>query len=499
MLKLNHITKRFPGVLALDDVSVEVRPNEIVGLIGENGAGKSTLMKLLTGAYRQDAGDITLSGQPLVIRNPRDATAKGIAMVYQEQSILPNLTIAENLFLGREDKFTTFGRMNWPKLKRAAQAELATVHLDIDPLTVCEDLSFGQRQMVELARALSLASRTGGTPVILLDEPTSVLEAAEIDILFRLVRELKSRASFVFVSHRLDELLSLSDRVYVMKDGKVVAEMASADASVKQLHELMVGRSMNGEYYRENLQKPCRDEVALSVRHASLGHALNDVSFEVRRGEVFGVAGVVGSGREELCRVIAGLEKLDSGEVHIGGTLLRAQPNHAVALGVGYVPRERKIEGLVTQMSVAENLTLPRLSAVSRGGVVRKGSERKIANEWIQRLRIKTPGPDASCRNLSGGNQQKVVLAKWRFAGSRILVLDHPTRGLDVGAKEEVYQLIRELTAEGVAVVLTGDTLEEILGLSHRIMVMRDGRAQKVLPCEVGSKPSQVEIVEHMV
>lgn len=499
MLKLKNITKRFPGVLALDDVSVEVRPNEIVGLIGENGAGKSTLMKLLTGAYRQDAGEITLSGQPLVIRNPRDATAKGIAMVYQEQSILPNLTIAENLFLGREENFTTFGRMNWPKLKRAAQAELATVHLDIDPLTVCEDLSFGQRQMVELARALSLASRTGGTPIILLDEPTSVLEAAEIEILFRLVRELKSRASFVFVSHRLDELLSLSDRVYVMKDGKVVAEMASAQASVKQLHELMVGRSMNGEYYRENLQKPCRDEVALSVRHASLGHALNDVSFEVRQGEVFGVAGVVGSGREELCRVIAGLDKLDSGEVRIGGTLLKAQANHAVALGVGYVPRERKVEGLVTQMSVAENLTLPRLKAVSRGGVVRKGNERKIANEWIERLHIKTPGPDASCRNLSGGNQQKVVLAKWRFAGSRILVLDHPTRGLDVGAKEEVYQLIRELTAEGVAVVLTGDTLEEILGLSHRIMVMRDGRAQKVLPCEVGSKPSQVDIVEHMV
>ncbi|MFM0420498.1 sugar ABC transporter ATP-binding protein [Paraburkholderia aromaticivorans] len=499
MLKLKNITKRFPGVLALDDVSVEVRPNEIVGLIGENGAGKSTLMKLLTGAYRQDAGEITLSGQPLVIRNPRDATAKGIAMVYQEQSILPNLTIAENLFLGREENFTTFGRMNWPKLKRAAQTELATVHLDIDPLTVCEDLSFGQRQMVELARALSLASRTGGTPIILLDEPTSVLEAAEIEILFRLVRELKSRASFVFVSHRLDELLSLSDRVYVMKDGKVVAEMASAQASVKQLHELMVGRSMNGEYYRENLQKPCRDEVALSVRHASLGHALNDVSFEVRQGEVFGVAGVVGSGREELCRVIAGLDKLDSGEVRIGGTLLKAQANHAVALGVGYVPRERKVEGLVTQMSVAENLTLPRLKAVSRGGVVRKGNERKIANEWIERLHIKTPGPDASCRNLSGGNQQKVVLAKWRFAGSRILVLDHPTRGLDVGAKEEVYQLIRELTAEGVAVVLTGDTLEEILGLSHRIMVMRDGRAQKVLPCEVGSKPSQVDIVEHMV
>jgi ribose transport system ATP-binding protein len=499
MLKLKNITKRFPGVLALDDVSVEVRPNEIVGLIGENGAGKSTLMKLLTGAYRQDSGEITLSGQPLVIRNPRDATAKGIAMVYQEQSILPNLTIAENLFLGREENFTTFGRMNWSKLKRAAQAELATVHLDVDPLTVCEDLSFGQRQMVELARALSLASRTGGTPIILLDEPTSVLEAAEIEILFRLVRELKSRASFVFVSHRLDELLSLSDRVYVMKDGKVVAEMASADASVKQLHELMVGRSMHGEYYRENLQKACGDEVALSVKHASLGHALNDVSFEVRRGEVFGVAGVVGSGREELCRVIAGLDKLDSGEVRIGGTVLKPQANHAVALGVGYVPRERKVEGLVTQMSVAENLTLPRLGSVSRGGVVRKGSERKIANEWIQRLRIKTPGPDASCRNLSGGNQQKVVLAKWRFAGSRILVLDHPTRGLDVGAKEEVYQLIRELTAEGVAVVLTGDTLEEILGLSHRIMVMRDGRAQKVLPCEVGSKPSQVDIVEHMV
>jgi ribose transport system ATP-binding protein len=219
----------------------------------------------------------------------------------------------------------------------------------------------------------------------------------------------------------------------------------------------------------------------------------------VHCGEVFGVAGVVGSGREELCRVIAGLESLDAGEVLVGGTRLRAQATHAVSLGIGYVPRERKVEGLVTQMSVAENLTLPRLAAVSRSGVVNKRSERAIANEWIERLHIKTPGPTASCRNLSGGNQQKVVLAKWRFAGSRILVLDHPTRGLDVGAKEEVYQLIRELTAEGVAVVLTGDTLEEILGLSHRVMVMRDGRAQKILACEVGHKPSQIDVVEHMV
>jgi ribose transport system ATP-binding protein len=499
MLTLKHITKRFPGVLALDDVSIEVRPNEIVGLIGENGAGKSTLMKLLTGAYHQDSGDIVFNGAPLVIKNPRDATAKGIAMVYQEQSILSNLTVAENLFLGRESAFVTFGRINWKKLKQAAIAELAAVHLDVDPLAYCEDLSFGQRQMVELAKALSLASRAGSMPVILLDEPTSVLEAAEIEVLFRLVRELKSRASFVFVSHRLDELLSLSDRVYVMKDGKVVSEMASADASVGRLHELMVGRTMDGQYYREGLQKPCSDTVALSVKNASLGHSLKDVSFEVKSGEVFGVAGVVGSGREELCRVLAGLEALDRGEVRVGNKRLNPHANHAVSLGIGYVPRERKIEGLVTEMTVAENLTLPRLEAVSRGGVVQKRAERKFANDWIARLRIKTPGPDASCRNLSGGNQQKVVLAKWRFAGSRILVLDHPTRGLDVGAKEEVYQLIRELSAEGVAVVLTGDTLEEILGMSHRIMVMRDGRAQKILACEVGHKPSQIEIVEHMV
>jgi ribose transport system ATP-binding protein len=499
MLTLKNITKRFPGVLALNDVSIEVRPNEIVGLIGENGAGKSTLMKLLTGAYRQDTGEIVLNGSPLFIKNPRDATSKGIAMVYQEQSILPNLTVAENLFLGRESAFVSFGRIDWKKLKRAALAELATVHLDIDPLTYCEDLSFGQRQMVELAKALSLASRAGSMPVILLDEPTSVLEAAEIEILFRLVRELKSRASFVFVSHRLDELLSLSDRVYVMKDGKVVSEMASADASIGRLHELMVGRTMDGQYYREGSQKPCSDIVALSVRNACLGHALKDLSFEVRAGEVFGVAGVVGSGREELCRVLAGLERLDAGEVKVGTIQLKPQANHAVSLGIGYVPRERKIEGLVTEMTVAENLTLSRLAAVSRAGVMRKGSERGFANDWIARLHIKTPGPDASCRNLSGGNQQKVVLAKWRFAGSRILVLDHPTRGLDVGAKEEVYQLIRELSAEGVAVVLTGDTLEEILGMSHRVMVMRDGRAQKILPCEVGKKPSQIEVIEHMV
>src|SRR6218665_3476572 len=383
MLLLKNITKRFPGVLALDDVSIEIRPNEIVGLIGENGAGKSTLMKLLTGAYRQDAGAMTLNGKPWGIRNPRDATSKGIAMGYQEQSILPNLTVAEKLFLGREKDFVALGRLNWSKLERAARKELATVHLDMDPLTLCEDLSFGQRQMVELARALSLASH--GTPIILLDEPTSMLEAAEIKLLFRLVAELKSRASFVFVSHRLDELLSLSDRVYVMKDGKVVADMPVADASAAQLHELMVGRSQHGEYYRESLQKPCRSEVALSVRHAWLGHAFKEVSFEVHGGEVFGVAGGGGGGRGG----VVGVERLDGGEMSVGTTRLRPQAHHAVALGIGYVPCERKVEGLVTQMSVAQNLTLPRLRAVSRGGVIHKASERSIANEWIHRLHIK--------------------------------------------------------------------------------------------------------------
>nr|WP_314616751.1 sugar ABC transporter ATP-binding protein [uncultured Pseudomonas sp.] len=500
MLTLNNVTKRFNGVTVLKGIDLEVRKHEVVGLIGENGAGKSTLMKILTGVHQPDEGHLELDGQPIVLDGPRGATAQGIAMVYQEQSILPNLSVAENLFMGREDEFSRFGWLNWKKLHRAARQQLAKVNLDIDPGMLCSELSFGQRQMIELAKALALEERCQGHLVILLDEPTSVLEQREIDTLFRLVRQLKSRASFIFVSHRLDELLELSDRVYVMKDGEVVAQMPAGEASKERLHSLMVGRSLQAEFYRESLQKPCLPEVVLSARGLALHGHFASLDFDLHRGEILGIAGVIGSGREELCRVLAGLLPRSSGELKVHGKRLASGgPAAAIRAGIGYIPRERKVEGIVSMLSVAQNMTLARIGQVTRAGLLDEKRERSLAESWIKRLSIKTPGPDALLLNLSGGNQQKVVLAKWRNAGSSILILDHPTRGLDVGAKEDVYQLIREITEQGVSVILTADTLEEMIGLSHRILVMRDGDVAQSFACLPGAKPQQVDLIQYMV
>lgn len=501
MLALKNVSKRFNGITVLKNISIEVMENEVVGLIGENGAGKSTLMKILTGVYQPDEGHLELDGQPVTLDGPRGATAKGIAMVYQEQSILTNLSVAENLFLGREAEFIRLGFINWKKLYAAARFQLAKVNLDIDPGTLCSELSFGQRQMVELAKSLALEEMTDGQLVILLDEPTSALEQKEIDTLFRLVRQLKSRASFIFVSHRLDELLELSDRVYVLKDGEVVSQMPAADATKDHLHTLMVGRSLHTEYYRETLQQACNeDDVVLKVEGLTLKGVFDALDFELRRGEVLGIAGVIGSGREELCRVLAGLMSKSSGAITVHGKVLRDHGAAAsIRAGIGYVPRERKVEGIVSMLSVAQNMTLARIGQVTSFGLLETGKERAIAEDWISRLHIKTPGPDALLLNLSGGNQQKVVLAKWRNAQSSILILDHPTRGLDVGAKEDVYELVREITAQGVSVILTADTLEEMIGLSHRILVMRDGEFAQSFDCPPGCKPQQVDLIKHMV
>jgi ribose transport system ATP-binding protein len=354
--------------------------------------------------------------------------------------------------------------------------------------------------MVELAKALSLEERTSAPLTILLDEPASVLETKDIKILFERIRSLKSRASFVFVSHRLDEVLAISDRIYVMKDGEVVAERTAGATSVPSLHAMMVGRDLDAEYYREARQEPPGDEVALEACGLGVEGAYRNVSCTLRRGEVLGIAGVIGSGREELTRTLFGFLPQTSGVLLIDGRQASLRtPTQAVAAGVGYIPRERRTEGLVMDISVAANITLARLDATMRHGFIDHRRERAIADEWIHRLRIKTPSASQVCRNLSGGNQQKIVIARWLTAHSRILILDHPTRGLDVGAKEEVYDMIRNLSAEGVAIVLTSDTLEETIGLCHTILVMRDGEITARFDAPPYAKPAQVALLEHMV
>src|SRR3954447_1843634 len=499
-LALRSVDKRFPGVHALKDVSIEIRPHEVVGLIGENGAGKSTLMRILAGVYQPDSGEIRLAGRPVRLQSAAHATSQGIGMVSQEQSLLPNLTVGENVYLGNEAKFTRGGLVRWGALYAAARRQLEKVGLGIDPRARAADLDFGPPQMVELAKALTLEEHAQGHLVILLDEPTSVLERRDIEILFERVRALKSRASFVFVSHRLDEVLELSDRVYVMKDGAVVAELPAAGANVRTLHRLMVGRGLQAEYYREPLQKPYRDEVVLSAKGLGRRGAYRDVSFDLHAGEILGIAGVIGSGREDLARTLAGFDPHDSGELAVFGTPCRFRnPAQAADRGIGYIPRERRTEGLVLFLPVAANITLASLDKLERFGLIDGSKERGLAREWVERLHVRTPSVDALCLNLSGGNQQKVVLAKWLNARSRILILDHPTRGLDVGAKEEVYDLVRAVTAEGMAVILTSDTLEETIGLSHTILVMRDGAITQRFEAPAGRKPDQVALIEHMV
>jgi len=500
MLAALSVSKGFLGVQALKDVSIVVRQNEVVGLIGENGAGKSTLMRTLSGTLRPDSGTLTLDGKPLKLRSTRDAAAAGIGMVFQEQSLLLNMTVAENIYLGEEQRFTRFGLMNWAALRAAARRQLAKIGVEIDVSARTGELTFAARQMVELAKALTLEDSVARPLTILLDEPTSVLSRADIDVLFARVRSLKSRASFVFVSHRLDEVLQISDRVYVMKDGQVVAEHSAADVSAAQLHEIMVGRGFHTGYYKETWQIPPRDEVLLELSGFGVGDGCRGIDLTLHAGEVLGIAGVVGSGREEVARAVGGFLTQTAGRLKVNGRVVTLSgPEQAVRLGIGTVPRERRIEGLVMFLSIAQNITLANLGAVMHAGMIDHGRERMVAADWLKKLRIKAPNVDVACRKLSGGNQQKVVLARWMTAGSRILILDHPTRGLDVGAKEEVYELVRDLSAQGIGILLLSDTLEETIGLCHRVLVMRDGEITAHFDAAPGAKPDQVDLVREMV
>jgi len=500
VLEIRGVSKAFPGVKALDNVSFSVGKGEVVGLIGENGAGKSTVLKVLNGIYKPDSGGVFIDGMSANITSPRDAFDKGIAMVFQEQLMLPSLTVAENIFLGREEEFLKYGLISKSRMNVAAAIELSKVRLNVAPSTRCSELSFADRQMVEIAKALSLDSRIKGDVTILLDEPTSVLERKEIDLLFEIIKDLKQRASIVFISHRLEEVLAISDRVYVMRDGKVVFETTAADATVKGLHQHMVGRQLHNEYYREARQRHPTAVPVIEAQDLAKKGRFSNVTFTLHEGEIIGIAGVIGSGREDLAKCLAGHTAIDAGVLKIGGKPVSFRAAYdATAAGIGLVPSERKIEGLVASFSVAENMTLAAIPKFVSGCVLRFALENKTARDWVDRLKIKTPSTGTMVGSLSGGNQQKVVLAKWRVAGVRVVILDHPTRGIDVGAKEDVYELIRDMTAEGLAVILLGDTLEEVIGLSSRILVMRDGEIAATFNAAPGNKPTQVELVGHMV
>lgn len=501
VLRVEALSKSFPGLKALDNVSIEIRPREVVGLVGENGAGKSTLLKMLAGLYAPDSGRIVLRGEEVRLKSVAHAAQNGIGMVFQEQSLLPNITVAENIMLGHEGEAVRFGLYDWPKLFELAREQLAKLGSSIEPSAQTDSLSFGERQVVELAKVLTIEERTRHEPIVLFDEPTSVLEAEEIDMVLNQIRRLRERASVVFISHRMDEVLQVSDRVYVMTGGRCVAERDHEACDAVELQELMLGRELSKEYERRPRNPAEIGETArLSVRNLLSGHQFQDISFDVRPGEILGIAGVGGSGREEVCRAIFGARDFEGGEIVLDGKPVRfADPSEAVAAGIGYLPAERRVEGVVGGMSVRENMTLAYIRSVMRGMFIDRGKEDRLSSQWIERLSIKTRSSETPVGLLSGGNQQKVALTKWLIASNpKIFILDHPMRGLDVGAKAEIFNLIRDLSIAGVSIILIADTLDELIALSDTILVMRDGRITGRF--DVGdTPPTQMQILDRMI
>ncbi|QZY50919.1 sugar ABC transporter ATP-binding protein [Leucobacter tenebrionis] len=497
---IDNVTKRFRGTVALKNVSLELRRHEVLGLIGENGAGKSTLLKILTGLEQPSEGEISLRGEAVTLNGIRGANEHGIAMVFQEQSLISNISVGENVLLGHEGATVTAGVYRWGALRREAQKYIDMVGADISADQPTSALPFAKRQMVEVAKAIASADGSDHEPVILLDEPTSVLEAQEIEKLFEIIDGLRQRASVIFVSHRMEEVLRVCDRVYVLRDGEVAGERIPGRVEEEELYELLVGEDLSQGYYHEDLRVEPRDDVRLKLSGLS-GAGFSDIDLEMRSGEVVALMGVQDSGREEIGKALFGGLPTSRGTVEVDGVRVSLRsPADLVGKGIGYIPSDRKTDGCVLPMSVQDNMVLAHPERVARAGVFDPLLGSKTVQQWIDKLRIKTPSGFTPMRNLSGGNQQKVVLAKWLLDPKlRVLILDTPTRGLDVGAKSDVYKLIRELAENGLSVILIADTLEEGMHMAHRVVTLKDGRTSGEFLCSAGSMPERTEILERMI
>jgi len=468
LLLMDGITKDFPGVRALDGVTFEVAAGEVHALVGENGAGKSTLMKILSGALPRDSGQVLLDGQPVEITSPHRAQELGISMIYQDFNLVPYLSAAENIFLGREPRKRGF-IVDWRALRSQSQAVLERLDVSLDVDAPVRTLSVAQRQMVEIARAISTQAK-----ILVMDEPSSTLTDHELRRLFELVRSLKQAGvAVIYISHRLEEVFEIADRITVLRDGKAIGTRGLADVDRDEVIRMMVGREITEKIPKQ--AAPIGEEV---LRVEGLcGSGVRDIGFSLRAGEVVGLTGLVGAGRTEVARLIFGADAADSGAIYVSGKRVAIRsPRDAIRLGIGFVTEDRQGQGLVMGMNVRENVSLANLELLAVYGFVRSQAERNSANQAIGSLRIRTPSAEQAVRNLSGGNQQKVVLAKWVLTESKLLIFDEPTRGIDVGAKVEIYQLMNELAARGAGILMISSELPEVLGMSDRILVMHAGR-----------------------
>ncbi|HEX6685034.1 MAG TPA: sugar ABC transporter ATP-binding protein [Candidatus Limnocylindrales bacterium] len=469
MLTLDRVSKSFGAVAALQEVDFQLRGGEAHALVGENGAGKSTLVKILAGVYAPDTGSVTLDGQPLELHGPADARAAGTAVIYQEPTLFPDLPVAENIFMGRQP-LRSWRRVDLAQMRSRAAELFARLGVQLDPDRPARGLSIADQQLVEIAKALSLQAR-----VLVMDEPTAALSGVEVERLFTVVRSLRDAGTAVlFVSHRFDEVFALCDRITVMRDGRRVSTDATSAVTPDVLIRRMVGRDVAAMYPK---QDTVTGKPLLEVKGLTRHGVFSDVSFTVHSGEIVALAGLVGAGRSEVCRAIFGVDRYDAGEVIVDGKRFpKGDPAAAIKSGISLVPEDRRQQGLVMELSVERNATLPRRWALARGGLLFGGAERRAADGWARRLQVKAGRLTDAVSLLSGGNQQKVVLAKWLATAPRVLIVDEPTRGIDVGTKAEVHRLLSQLAADGVAVLMVSSELPEVLGMADRVLVMHEGR-----------------------
>ena len=487
LLKAENISKAFPGVQALDNINFDLYEGEVHVLIGENGAGKSTLMKIIAGAYHPDAGTLTISGKAVDFHNPQDAQAAGVGIIYQEFNLIPHMNVAQNMYMGRFPKRGGL-LINHKILHENASKFLHSLGLKIDTNSVCADLGTGQQQMVEVAKALTMESK-----ILIMDEPTSALTDREIDHLFKMIETLKKKGiGIIYISHRLEEVRIVGDRVTVLRDGKYIGTKKITNVEISELVKMMVGRNVKSMYAQAK-SSDTFGEVALKVEDLVSGTKIKGVSLDVRVGEIVGLAGLVGAGRTELARAIFGADQYDSGKVIIFGHEEKPDnPSDMVALGMGLIPEDRKGQGLCLILPTSENIVLANLKELFGSFFLDLGKEKQVSQKYIKDLTIATPSHKRIVQFLSGGTQQKVVLAKWLCTNSRIFIFDEPTRGIDVGAKAEIHGLMRELVKNGAAILMISSELPEILGMSDRIFVMHEGSIVAQLGCEEATQETVI-------